>query len=606
MTEKYIPTGNEMISLPEIRERDAAICSINFLHMGYRGLIETRGGNGNEEELMKPFIKINGRGMAPESIHWDKINYWIPTFKALFQNEISMNGTILAPVEQRGFAVKLIIRNNGNESTDITAGLKGVWKESFHTINESKVIKAQKYAYHSHWNGSFALDLRDAFTIYSLVPMTSEPMDKDIAQCVNNQLHYELIKYFRLTPGEEKELVFYWGMGVEEVGAVTSAKEMLRRTFPVILEETVSWLRSRQKNFRNPQLERMFNSNLFFNFFYAAGITMDTEEMILATSRSPRYYVSAAYWDRDSLFWSFPSILLADVKYARNMLEYVYTKQIKNIGIHSRYIDGTLLEPGFELDELCAPVIALYKYVDYTKDTSILSEQYIVKGLKRILSILETKKHKNIDLYETFLQPTDDMIVHPYITYDNVLVWRSLLYLAELLQHIEGDKFCNSLKFQADKVKAAIWDYCVVKQDNRDILAWSVDLKGHWNIYDEPPGSLQLLPFYGFCQKDDSIYRNTVDYIRRPEYRFSFSGAKIAEIGCEHAPHPWILSVANSLICGRRDEFLKILPLLKMDNGIACESVDENTGECTTGEAFATCAGFLAYAIYHAFFEETF
>ena len=41
-----------------------------------------------------------------------------------------------------------------------------------------------------------------------------------------------------------------------------------------------------------------------------------------------------------------------------------------------------------------------------------------------------------------------------------------------------------------------------------------------------------------------------------------------------------------------------------MDNGIACESVDETTGECTTGEAFATCAGFLAYAIYHAFFEE--
>jgi hypothetical protein len=38
-----------------------------------------------------------------------------------------------------------------------------------------------------------------------------------------------------------------------------------------------------------------------------------------------------------------------------------------------------------------------------------------------------------------------------------------------------------------------------------------------------------------------------------------------------------------------------------MDNGIACESVHEETGECETGEAFATCAGFLAYALDTAF-----
>ena len=37
-----------------------------------------------------------------------------------------------------------------------------------------------------------------------------------------------------------------------------------------------------------------------------------------------------------------------------------------------------------------------------------------------------------------------------------------------------------------------------------------------------------------------------------------------------------------------------------MDNGMACESVNEDTGECETGEAFATCAGFLSYALYCA------
>ena len=33
-------------------------------------------------------------------------------------------------------------------------------------------------------------------------------------------------------------------------------------------------------------------------------------------------------------------------------------------------------------------------------------------------------------------------------------------------------------------------------------------------------------------------------------------------------------------------------------NGLrACESVDADTGECTTGSAFATCAGFLCHAL---------
>ena len=40
------------------------------------------------------------------------------------------------------------------------------------------------------------------------------------------------------------------------------------------------------------------------------------------------------------------------------------------------------------------------------------------------------------------------------------------------------------------------------------------------------------------------------------------------------------------------------LPVEALDTGVACESVNEDTGLCETGEAFATCAGFLSYALY--------
>ena len=491
MTEKFIPTGNEMISIPEIRESDASICSVNFLHMGFKGLIEIRGGSSPGEEFMCPFCRVDGKDLPMESLEWDNIHYWVPRFKTEC-GSIVFSGLILAPMGERGFIYKLSVMNQGKEDVDISTGLKGYWKYSLHTINESKLMNGSQYIYKSNWNKSFIMDFRNVVTLFSIAPMFYEKMDNEIFEHGNDGIRYELSKSFHLCPGETCELTIFWGIGIEEVGAATSAQEMMRKGFEKVMQDTCSWLLSRQKTCANKELEKLFNRNLFFNYFYASGITLDTEEFVLVTSRSPRYYVSAAYWDRDSLLWSFPSILITDVNYARNMLEYVFTKQIKNVGIHSRYIDGTMLEPGFELDELCAPVIALHNYISYSGDMTILNENYILKDLKKILNLLESKKHREFDLYETFLQPTDDMNVYPYITYDNVLVWKTFLYMAEMLKGIEGVEFCNKLLEKADRVEKAIWDHCVVKMCDKEMFAWSVDLNGQWNIYDEPPGSLQL------------------------------------------------------------------------------------------------------------------
>lgn len=41
--ERYIPTGNEMISLPKINEATAGIEDFTYLSMQHKGLIEVRG-----------------------------------------------------------------------------------------------------------------------------------------------------------------------------------------------------------------------------------------------------------------------------------------------------------------------------------------------------------------------------------------------------------------------------------------------------------------------------------------------------------------------------------------------------------------------------------
>ena len=591
----YYVTGNEYVSLPTIREMDGALEGLSFLHMGAKGMIEMCGSP--EKPLLQPFIQINEEEMRLSDLHWNRIAHWIPRFVAR-KESLEVEGIILAPIDERGFGYRLRVINHGAQIR-VCLGLRGTWSETKHSINESKTIEVKKNLYASGWNHCSVMDLRPNLSLFAFAPIYTETPETCPIHSVfvKNEDEINFLLEIDGSPdiGEEIELCIWFGLGFEEVSAATSAKEMLRQGFDKELAKTQAWLEKRERATDDVALDEILNLNLFFSFFFGAGRTLDTEEFVLVTSRSPRYYVSAAYWDRDSLLWSYPAILLADTEIAAEMLDYVFTKQIRNVGIHSRYIDGTILEPGFELDELCAPLIALFHYVEYTGDVSILKRPVIENGIAHIVKRLRTKRNNHVALYETFLQPTDDLRVYPYLTYDNVLVWYSLRKLAVYCPEYA------ELEQEANMIRQAITEHCVKEKEGRKMYAWSVDLTGKWDIYDEPPGSLLLLPHFGFCSMADDIWRHTADIIRRQDYPYSFADCPIAEIGCPHAPHPWVLSISNSLLSGKAKEAKKHLMLCRMDNGIACESVNEYTGESATGEAFATCAGFLAYAINHAF-----
>lgn len=602
MKERYLVTGNEAVSLPTIRESDGGLEGISILYMAAKGMLEVVG-----SPLMAPFVEIDGEPAPLRDLSWKRTHYWIPSFTAL-AGGVQIEGVLLAPIGERGFCYRLRAVNRDGKPRKVRYGLKGNWGQTLHSINESKAVYGDKHAYDSGWNHAFVMDMRVGVSLFAFAPIYTEQPEvshtrSTYSQDQNGTVSYCLWREEALEPGGDDAEEFWFGVGFEEVAASTSAKEMLRQGFKAEYEKTCRWLAARERSAGDPKLNELLNVNMFFSFFFGSGVTLDTEELVLVTSRSPRYYVSAAYWDRDSLLWSFPAILMADPAYAREMLGYVFGRQGRNVGIHSRFIDGTVLEPGFELDELCAPVLALAGYVRETGDRTVLTQPDIVSGVERILNRLADKKHPQTALYETMLQPTDDMHVYPYLTYDNVLVWRILRDMAELYEGVWPKERCEGLSRMAEDTRDAIAAHCVKEKDGKTMYAWSVDLEGGWDVYDEPPGSLLLLPFRGFCPTDDEVWKNTMAVIRREDYPYSFAGCPIAEIGCPHAPHPWVLSIANSLLSGNRDSARKHLLRCVMDNGIACESVDETTGESATGDAFATCAGFLAYAIDQAFGE---
>ena len=74
----YQVTGNEYVALPTLREADAALESLSFLHMGAKGMLELCGTQ--EAPLLAPFVQRAGSEMPLEGLRWERLHSWIPRF----------------------------------------------------------------------------------------------------------------------------------------------------------------------------------------------------------------------------------------------------------------------------------------------------------------------------------------------------------------------------------------------------------------------------------------------------------------------------------------------------------------------------------------------
>jgi hypothetical protein len=613
MKDFYLPTGNEYVALPTIRSRDASIEQINVLHMGMNGLLAFSSGS---SPFLKPRITVDGQELALDGrLDWDREEDWLPKFSFKDEN-LELVGLYFCPVGERGFVLSMKVTNLSPWTLACGLAVDLSWDQLLHSINVTKPLRGDKFLVSKTWEDMPALEFRCPAPLVSLAPYPPDlssrfhfKMDDQTMNLTERETLMEEGKTLVLQwaqnrgvkAGETWSCYFYFGLGQDEIGAFASARELQRTGGETLRSSTVNWLSDRRRQSQVPEVEGMMNLNAFFNRFYATGVTLDTEETVCLTSRSPRYYVSGAYWDRDSLLWSFPSILSLDPPWAKKVLEYAFTRQAKNFGVHSRYLSGAVLEPGFELDELCAPVIALKNYIEQTGEPGFLMRPEVLAGLEKFENELSLWKHPKADLYQTWLLPSDDPWPQRIVTYDNVLVWRALLDLGFLYRKRRETVKARKFETLALRVKKDILKRCIAKGDRGSRFAWSVDLDGKDSpiFYDDPPGSLLLLPHFGFCKRTFPVWIRTRDWIYSKENKYSFKGYPFEEVGSGHAPHPWVLSAVNSLLAGEKERALKFLKHAKMDHGLACESVDENTGEPATGEAFATCAGFLAYGLWH-------
>ena len=594
-----IPTGNDWIALPSIRASDGALENFNVISMRYRGLLEVAGLS--DRPLMAPFIEIAGVRRPLAHLQWSLRDSWIPT-ATMEADGVRVRLTYAAPPESRAALVRFQVTNLRTTSLRVAPGMEVDWGRTNRVTYSPEPLSGRRAMSPTPIDTDmevFEYDTDDTQMAWGFAYVGSQATLHSSSDNPGLTARHEA----QLAPGETLDVHFLIGTGLEEYSAAYAMRVLNKRIdrygLDGVITQAADDAHRRTRTTGDPDLDRIMNRNLLFSTYFAWGRATDTEDFVGMTSRSNRYYVSAAYWDRDALLWSFPAILDSDPARAGEILDYALGIQARNAGIHSRFIDGVVLEDGFELDELVAPIVALASYIDETHDMSVVERHR--KVIDTLLERLRAQRDPATGLYATFQDAQDEYVRKPFSIYDNVLAWKALGDLAKMaeIEHRSAD--AASLKSDAAKLKAAIYRHGVLdgaEGAGGPIFAANVDGSGG-DFVDVPPGSLMKLPPLGFLSQDDPLFRRTYAWLHSRHYQYSYADQPYGLPGSYRLPFTASWAVADHLrLRAGRAQALKILRQSPWDGGIITEGVKADTGiPDRQGLAFATAAGYVAHAI---------
>lgn len=596
-----LPTGNDWIALPDIRASDGALGTFNVLSMKRRGLLQVSGAAG--EPVIAPSFEADGKPAPMHNPDWSLVEYWTPVARQTVDG-LELTLTWCAPPDFHAAFLRLTMTNRRRQPVEAKLAVNAQWGLLSRVTYTQVPLQGQRTEGPAPWVADgevFSFSTDDTEFAWSLLHSGSKANVS--LPPVSAVPSVEADKAVTLAPGATTEALYVIGAGVEEFSAAHAAyalRETLdREGADTMIAETAAWCAKRTRTAGDAALDVLMNRNSLFTSLYAWGRTIDTEQFVGVTSRSPRYYVSAAYWDRDAMLWSFPSLLDTDTVRAREALEYALTVQLRNTGTHSRFIDGVVLEDGFQLDEADAPIVALGSYVKKTGDVGFLASHRAALDFlrERLLSRYDSAT----GLFTTLQDSQDEFQKRPYLTFDNVLAWRALLDMAALYERLKDADLARELTEQAAAVKSAIMKNFVVpgpEGANGTMFAAATDGKSPLFV-EIPPGSLMRLPQLGFVQETDPVFERTYAWLHSAQYKYAYADQAYGLPGSYRVPFTTSWAVADHLLLKEgKQQALKILLESPWDGGIITEGVNPRTGiRDSEGRAFATAAGYVAHAI---------
>lgn len=611
-----VPTGNAWVALPDVDAGSGAIPSVTLLHDAAGGLIELRG-----RDLCAPRVSVNGAEVPTDAWQGELIAGLLPRWRAHVAG-CELRLTIACPPDHRGLVVELTATNAGGGDVEVALGFTGHLDVATLHVFSSRPIEGPHRWRFDPWSRALVHEVNIGLPVAALAVRAEDgaapSLDADDTAGTGLGVRWSHDRAGTLAAGDSRSFAVHLGVGRETDAATLATVDLARHGGSALIERTRRWFAHRCGPTLpgRPALAALRDRNRLFSLTFAAGRTIDGEELVLVTSRSPRYYVSGAHWTRDSLLWAFPSVLAADRDLAADWLRSAFGRYTHNAGTHALTIDGAVLYPGFELDEVAAFLLALDRALEADARTSaeapgsdaasaparadLLDEATIREGLARVDAALDGARDAGTGLYATFLTATDDPAPLPFVTSSNALTVAALRARARIRRRLGDEIGARRADQRAGQLWSALREQAVVEGPFGPMLAGASDGQGATVLFDEPPGSLELLAYHGVLDPDDPLFTATVAWIHsdhNPHGPGQVGGdGPHTTPTCPHARHPWLLAVGNALLRGEH-RWLDVLPELPLDNGFACETFDATTGAPRTGVGFATCAGWLAHAI---------
>ena len=469
--EQVLYAGNHYLSVTIIDCQNGAIKNINVVSLSNKALVELKG----EANLFTPHFYKEGKEIEIEKIDVSKEQYYLPRLDFFLKGGIRVTGRIFTDLKEKGF----IYSFESSEKIDISLffDLRDVCLLRFdsHQIDTKKIIKRDK------WLGNPVANIFSSGVSLALAFGGDKDFEAD---------DFKEKQTLNLKISCQNKNCFYIAVNYDPDGASATLIHLKRKGHRVIYNEFLDWLKEKTIPYpKDPVLETRLNENLFFNYFFSIAKDMESDKYLALTSRSPRYYVSGAFWERDCFLWSLPAIKLVCPQLYQHLAREMILLHSKNPGDHAHYIDGTVLYPGFELDEAAGYFILLDSLEDHFFDDAL------IRALEEVFERIEREYHPQTGLYKTFLLPSDGPAKYSLVTIDNVILWRGLQNLRDILFKKGKIKKAQLINQKIENIHKGIYKYLVKEIKGKKIFLWSTDGKGNFRYIMTLPGVWELSVF---------------------------------------------------------------------------------------------------------------
>ncbi|MGJ3239834.1 MAG: glycoside hydrolase family 125 protein [Anaerolineae bacterium] len=212
----------------------------------------------------------------------------------------------------------------------------------------------------------------------------------------------------------------------------------------------------------------------------------------------------------------------------------------------------------FQLDQQLYPFLLLAEYLLET-GSLYFAKDYIheVKQLFFLLNDALYNQQKQ-GLYPTDETPADDDIPLHFHFSTHILLWHTMKKLRIIYSGMwEGAK--SKFEREIEKVEKAVPKYFITEHKGKKIYAYATDGEGNFYLYhDANDIPLVMMPLWGFCDKDNEIWLNTIEFAFSDDNPGFYDGV----LGSVHSPAPWSLGDAQELIfckvVGDRDRYQRV------------------------------------------------